>query len=257
MLERQWWGPLPLQPGALVRIGPSRIWFHRRPTELRIAIHTLSDPIRSGLERTLALDTAEPPPDFRLHRFAADEQSGPLQLMPLLADRPVVARPTHPFTMPPDSEVTVFISTALWVELSLAGTLIALPLYRMSDTWFGRSTIEGGLCYAMRTALRMSLADIPRRPHRAITAVHINNRGPDCLPIHRIRLPVQHLALFADCSGELWTEALEMTRQDAGEASISLLGGPPAVAGETVSVALPRSLPEDHRLLQKITSFLP
>ncbi len=257
MLEQQWWGELPLSPGATVRIGPARLWFRRRPRELRAAILVEPDPISTGIERHLDVDEVDPPEGFVLHRFAAMAGLSTLILTPLLADRPVVARPTHPFMMPPGSAVTVFISTVLWVELSLGGPLIALPLYRMSDTWFGRSTIDGELCYAMRTALRMGLDDLPRRPHRAITAVHINNRGPDSLQIHRIRLPVQHLTLFTDETGELWTEELEMNREDAGDATLSLRPNPPAVAGKTSRLAAPRIPPEDSRLLQKITSFLP
>ncbi|MFT5681864.1 MAG: hypothetical protein ACI8RZ_002782 [Myxococcota bacterium] len=257
MSEQQWWGELPLRPGAMVQIGPSRLWFRRKPSELQIAIHTLPDPISSGQERVLDVDEPEPPEGFSLHRFAAPTDGAPFILSPLLADRAVVARPTHPFAVPPGSAVTVFISTALWIELSLNGPLVALPLYRMSETWFGRSTIEGELCYAMRTALRMDLENVPRRPHRAITTVHINNRGPDSLPIHRIRLPVQHLSLFSDAAGELWTEALEMTRQDAGDAILSLSGGSPAVAGPTVLLSPSRAPREDSRFLLKITSFLP
>ena len=197
--------------------------------------------------------------------------NAPLRLVPILADRPVIARPAHPFTLPPGAAVTAFISTTLWVDLSLQESavslqksalkpdksVVTLPLFRPSDTWFGRSTIQGELCYAMRTALRMNLADMPRRPHRAITAVHINNRGPDPLRVHRIRLPVQHLTLFSDDTGELWTQALQMSRADAGEATIELRSSPPAIAGNTRLVSPPRTPSEPSKLLKAITSFLP
>ena len=257
MLEHQWWGELALSSAARLQIGPSQLWFRREPGELRVAMRTEPDPISDAFTRQTDLDEPTPPEGFDLHRFAVGDEETPLCITPILADRPVIARPVHPFALPPGAAVTVFISTVLWIDLHLAGPLIALPLFRPSDTWFGKSTIEGELCYAMRTALRMRLADVPRRPHRAITAVHINNRGPDSLRLHRIRLPVQHLTLFTDAVGELWTEALEMSRKDAGEATIALRPTPPEIAGRTDRMSPPRIPPEASSFLQAITSFLP
>lgn len=258
MLEHQWWGALPLSPGARLQIGPSRLWLRQGTDELRIALKTDSDPISDVLTRQLSVDEPAPPADFDLHRFAVVEGSGMLRLRPILADRPVIARPTLPFALPSGASVTVFISTVLWTEFSLDDvSLITLPLFRPSDTWFGRSTIDGELCYAVRTALRIRLQDIPRRPHRAITAVHISNQGPDRLRLHRIRLPVQHLTVFADARGELWTEALEMRRSGAGEATITLRDSPPAAVGQTEQLSAPNTPLEATNLLQAITSFLP
>ena len=256
MRDLQWWGELPLRPGAMLQVGPSKLWFHRNDAELRVAIQTDADPISDVLTRQPGPVHSAPPSGFTLHRLAVGNR-GALTLMPVLADRAVIARPSHPFALPAGESVTVFISTVLWVDLRMPDSLITLPLFRMSDTWFGRSTIEGELCYATRTALRMALRDMPRRPHRAITAVHVINNGPDALRLHRVRLPVHRLTLFSDAEGGLWTQALQMHRQGAGEATITLRDAPPAAAGDTAQIGAPRQQEEGSQLLQAITSFLP
>ena len=134
--DHQWWGPLPLRPGAWLQIGPSQLWLRQETDELRIALHTDSDPISDVLTRQLDVDEPTPPAGFELHRFAVGEGSGGLQLRPLLADRPVIARPTMPFALPSGAAVTVFISTVLWTDFSQGGvSLTVLPLFRWIRSW--------------------------------------------------------------------------------------------------------------------------
>ena len=57
------------------------------------------------------------------------------ELLPNLADRPVVARPAVPFFIPPGEELELFVSTPIWVQLRSGTTdLVELPCLRPSDT---------------------------------------------------------------------------------------------------------------------------
>ena len=58
------------------------------------------------------------------------------------------------------------------------------------------------------------------RPHRAVTPVEIHNRGTDMLRIERLKLPMQHLALFVAPDGRLLSEAVQLTRLGPHDAQV-------------------------------------
>ena len=128
--------------------------------------------------------------------------AGEIALTPALADRPVVARPEKPFCLPAGAEAVVYVSSPLWVVLSTAQDLklAEIPIVRPSDTWLGPSTREGELCYASRTFLRLSLDNLPRRPHRATSMVRILNHADTALPLRALKLPAPPIWL---CTGPL------------------------------------------------------
>ena len=253
-----WWGTVSLNEGSGGRwdVGPSTLWLYRSANEWRLFCRLPSDPaaVDPMLNRSQRI-VPLPAPDLaelleatddrlQVSRYSFRRTEAPISLQPALADRPVVSRPEHPLFVPPEESVTLYLSTPLWVRIELAESerrLQDVPSFRMSDTWFGASTVEGELCYATRTAGRLRLDNLPRRYHRAVTPLRIKNMATDALALERVQLPVQHLALYTTPSNQLWTQAVTMTRSEGREgAGVQIRGGPPADAKGAKRIQEPR-----------------
>ena len=180
-------------------------------------------------------------------------------MRPALADRPVVSKPEKPLYISSGESVVVYLSFPLWLRLEAgepARLLKELPTLRLSDTWFGPSTREGGLCYASRNFGRLALDEPMRRPHRVLTAVQICNRASDPLCVERINVPLPHLSLYQDDAGVLWTEALTMEGHDvASPLTVDIGRLPPPEANDPELVALPRLGPRRGTLARAFSSL--
>lgn len=90
-------------------------------------------------------------------------------------------------------------------------------------TWFGRSPVEGELCYASRTSGSRQRAELSVPPTRAVTEVLLENQGTETLEAKTIRLPVPRLTLAWDSSANsLVTETVRLVRKDASSAELRI-----------------------------------
>ncbi|MCC6623061.1 MAG: hypothetical protein IT385_17520 [Deltaproteobacteria bacterium] len=260
-----WLEPLTLVPGEVgtLRIGTSALLVTRRAREWRVQTATTSD--LGALDVELRWPDPAPGPlpfsgDARLMRFATDGRADALRLRPRLADRPVVVRPADKLYLLAGAEVDVFVSTILWIGLELAdsGTpLVDLPALRPSDTWFGPSTREGELAYASRTSARLDLADLPARPHRATTCIHLVNAGRTPQSLARVMLPAPSLELWRMPSGLLWTQTVDLTLGDGEESPLRFRPGPPRDSGGAAElVAGPRRPTAQKNILLRAMSAI-
>jgi hypothetical protein len=156
----------------------------------------------------------------------------------------VVVCPEEPLLIPPRESLTVYISTPVWVELTCGEPAVVLldqPTFRPTDTWFGPSPMKGELCYATRTAARLTLDNVPLRPHRVISVVEISNTARSVLAVENLKIPAIHQSVFATPGGDLWTEAVILDHHEDGEhASVRFAEGPPEQAKEAALVRGPR-----------------
>ena len=193
-------------------------------------------------EMTDVLDLVDSRISVTRHTFGKTKPG--VTLRPTLADRPIVFRPEHTIHIPADESVTLYLSPALWIRIVLTESdriLQELATYRLSDTWLGTTTTKGEFCYASRTSGRLELARVPRRPHRAVTPLQVENNGADALVLERVQLPVRHLSVFETPQHTLWTETVRMTRKLGSEgADIQIRRGPPAAAGSAALLQPPR-----------------
>jgi hypothetical protein len=253
-----WWGAVSLEPktGGRWEVGPSTLWLYRTAREWRVLHRPTADPEttdpmanRSNVTVPLpeddmasVLEAADD--DLHVSRHSFRRTEAQVTLQPALADRPVVSRPEHPLFVPPDESVTLYLSTAVWIRIELGDSerlLQEVSSYRMSDTWFGASTVDGEFCYATRTAGRLQLEKLPRRLHRAVTPLRIKNSAEDALALERVQLPVEHLALYATPTNMLWTQAVTMTHAEGREgAGVQIRSGPPSDAGGAKLLQDPR-----------------
>lgn len=243
---RSWFGTYTVPEGRVVygRLGPLQLWLAHRPTEWRIAVLGGGDPLDPVAAMDPPADGADIPPEADVQRFATATPGDKIELMPALADRPVVARPVPTMTVPAGHRVELFVSTPLWLRFSLPAPkrmLFEVPISRPADTWFGVDTQHGTLCYASRTAARLLLDNLPLLAHRVVTRVAVRNDANDGLLLERLGVPMPNLTLFADRQHRLWTQSVLAGRDPAGSLGPAELGtGPPAEAIEPRLLAGPR-----------------
>ena len=232
---KPWWGNFSLksETGGRWEVGPLTLWLYRTDREWRVFSRLPADPDvatdpminRSEVEVPLEaskladlLALGDSSIKVTRHTFAMTKPE--VELQPALADRPVVFRPEQTMHIPAGESVTLYLSTSLWIRVvlpELDHIIQELQTYRLSDTWFGTTTTKGELCYASRTSGRLELSDVPRRLHRAVTPLQIENSGGDALVLERVQLPVRHLSVFETPQQTLWTEAVQMIRKSGSD----------------------------------------
>lgn len=248
------------------RVGPLTLWAERRAHEWRLVHQSSADPVEEALEAGVPVPAGDLPPEdagATSMRYSFGRSPERIGLAPRLANRSVIARPSHPMTVPSGETAALYVSTPLWVALATEApphVLAELPCFRPSDTWFGPSTVEGELCYASRTAGRLELSELPIRPHRAVTPVRIRNRAREPLAIERLKVPVELLSLHATPRG-LWTPCVTLVREDGaiggGDlANLQIAKDPPSEAGRSRLVTLPRTRTEGALGLRAFSRLL-
>ena len=253
-----WWGRYVLEAGQTAQwtINALNLAVQRLPNEWQLAYDQddLVDPETTGWSHSLDWVDLGELNWTNTERHVLLQTGDTLWLRPILADRPVVTRPVTPLFVPAGEDTTIFVSTPLWLSLEVGEppkSLKEVPIRRLSDTWFGPSTMEGELCYAGRTFARVSLENIPRRVHRAITQVTVHNRAASQLLIERLSLPVPYLSLFETSDGSLWTQAVTLVRtRDTGEANLHVEPEPPDEAKQASLISEPRQQPGHQTVIR-------
>jgi len=192
-------------------------------------------------------------------RFLQQNTSDSIRVLPLLADRSIVARPATPLTLLPGQRSRLYVSTPIWFQaksLPSEALLLDIPFWRPSDSWFGSSTREGQIVYAKYTSARIQLDKLERKSHRAITPITVINIHKEALVIERINVPVTLLHLYSDSTQQLWTTSIEVKREeDNGNVELTLEKQAPPEANIAQLVNSPREASEGNRLIRSISSL--
>lgn len=260
--KQKWWGQfdIPVNASRMWQIESLFFAVHRLEKEWQISAKR--EEFTHDMDNIVQLSNEQ----IDLSKFGSAtrhvfKKSGSMiELKPQLADRKVVSRPITPISLASGEEVTLYISTPLWVQFEIVGkremVLEELVINRPSDTWFGKSTREGELCYATQTAGRLDLEKLPVRPSRAITPLIVINRGEDRLLLERIALPVPLLSLFVNKEGVFWTQSATLIRDDSGGmAELKLGKDAPKEASDAVRVNKARKQPEKGMLVRAFSSL--
>jgi hypothetical protein len=240
-----WFGRFDLDDGHVGcwQVGPLTMWIQRLHGEWRIAREVGEDANADASSvKMLGQDAIDLLCKADVDRYGVSNQpSAELTVMPMLADKAVVARPEKPFHLPAGQAVSVFVGSPLWLQISVDGVLLCdAPIFAPSSTWFGPNTMEGELCYASRTYLRIDRRLVHCFPHRAMTTVHINNRSAQPLDIESLRLPVARLALY-EANHELWTQDVTFEcEKDGAFAALQVEDEPPSLVRNATLVSAAR-----------------
>ncbi|MDH3254317.1 MAG: hypothetical protein OEM62_04935 [Acidobacteriota bacterium] len=259
MKRNVWWGEYELEIGdsGHWEIGSLGLWMEREASEWKMA-YSWNDDEDPELW-TYRRNESFPDAGVQGERFAVQRTGGTVKLRAVTADRSVVARPRTPFRVPSGHQTRILVSSPLWVEIAVGpepAYLRELPAKRLSETWFGSTTRDGELAYALKTNARTRLEDLPMRPYRFVTPIVIENEGPDTLFVERLNLPVPHLSIFG--AGEaLWSEEVRMLRSEVGDvAELDVRSGPPQEAKKAALLSEPRLAFEKGHLFRAFSSLL-
>lgn len=257
----EWWGSFSVAERSVTQwqIGSLTLSAQRLASEWRIGYQSSDNPLADNVKCVSDLDATGLEQMANIERFAISEESDEIRLEPRLADRPIVSRPDLPFHVLPEEQVTFYVGSPLWIAVfsaSSSNALLDIPSHRPSDTWFGPPTGEGELCYASRTVCRLVLDEVPRRAHRAVTAVVIRNPSKERLPILRLKLPMEQLGLFESVDGRLWTHDVILDRKEGTEfAQLEICDRAPSSAPDARLLIGPRVFSNDNRMVRAFGSL--
>ena len=258
----KWWGQfeIPINSAAYWQIESLKFAIHHLEKEWQISYQreSLEESLHNQVHFSNSLIDEDIYKTAIRHVFR--KSSSLLELKPQLADRTIVTRPSTPIVLAPGEDITLYISTPLWVQFELGGkqgsVIEEFAINRPSDTWFGPSTRVGELCYASQTSGRLNLENLPDRPSRAITPLNVINHGEDKLLLEKVALPVPLLSLFATPEGLLWTQPATLIRDDDGElAKLKLGKEAPKEAEGAVRINKPRQQSEKGMLVRAFSSI--
>lgn len=256
-----WWGEyrMPVGQAGRWRIGPLTLWIERFQHEWRVAREIEPGAPDDAIDVCVPTEGGNLLERDEVARFGLAQTADTILIEPALADRPVVTSPEKPFRVPPGESVRVYVGSPLWITLASGSPPVQLeefPIVKPNDTWFGRSTREGVLCYASRTHARLDASDLPRRPHRAVTEVLVRNQADTPLLLDRMELPAPHLSLYATPDGHLWTQDITLVRAEDGDfAAVKLSDSAPHRAVGPVLVAEARREAPRNLVLRTFGSF--
>lgn len=240
------------------RIGPMSLWISRLRGEWQLTRTTSEDWQDESVVIAEAVDSADID-GAKAHRYAVAGEDTSIRLIPCTADRAVVTRPAEQFTVPSRERATVYVSSPLWVRVEAGPEskfLADLPTLRPSDTWFGPSPREGEVCYAVRASFRVSRERVQPRPHRVLTALHVENRTHKPLELERIRVPVPLLPVYVDTAGALWTSDVSVVNEDEKElVQMRVAAKPPDAAAGAEPLSAPRQRNGGNMLTRAFSSL--
>jgi hypothetical protein len=255
-----WWGSFELRPDVTRqwRIGPMRLLVRSLDNEWQVAFEREEIGEDNGIRWDVS-DTDDLPDSLKeFARYIFLEPSTRLTITPLLADRHVICRPSTPFNLTAGEEVTLYVSSPVWLSLAVGDAqkkLGEIAIQRASDTWFGPSTREGELCYASTTHARLALEELPQRPHRAITPVLIRNRADSTLSVERLNVPAPLLSLYGSEDGQLWTPGVTLMRERDGDmAELQIMTLPPKEAAGATLLSKPRKTSTENVLIRAFST---
>ncbi len=149
--------------------------------------------------------------------FAA-QTSNTISLKPVLPDRALLSLLDRPCYIPLGETLQVYISVPLWIQISAGHPSTVLDEFAtetLADTWFGKSTRAGELCYNNPIHGSPRLEDLSQDSTHAIIPVSIENRTKGTNLLHELKISLDNLALYSDKKNRLWTEHLHLYQEDS------------------------------------------
>ena len=265
-----WWGEHRLEQGQAVRcrVGPLSVWIRRHAREW--CVHTVrsDDRLDSSVEVVgpVGVDETPPPEEGETIRYVSDRPGHALRIVPALADRMVIVRPDGACRVLAGAEVTLYVSSPLWFRAETATEngrpgrpLVDQAIVQPTRTWFGPSTVHGEVGFALRTPAAVDPAALAPLPSRAVTRVHLINRGSDDLDLVRLSLPAPNLGLWRDSNHAelgLFTSSVTVERSGAELADVRVDRRAPPELDTPERVGEPRSIQQRHFLARAMSSIL-
>ncbi|MDT8388908.1 MAG: hypothetical protein RRC34_00180 [Lentisphaeria bacterium] len=192
------WNPIDLS-------GEHRIRFQFGPLDVRIK--RVGDELTIGWrydrlgETRLSLDTepARWTDDVDWKRWVGGAEFDRLIFKPIMPDRPIVVRPEMPVSLLPKETAMFFVGVPSFISVCVGKhekQLCDIPTSILSNTWFGETTVDGALCYGLKTTAKREHNQLLNHPFRVICPIRIKNASSEILDIESLCLPVKHLSVY-------------------------------------------------------------
>lgn len=252
--------PRLLTPGKIIEaIFPPRCVFIRRTEDECLLADSES---KAEGSRDNSVSEAESPPDeLNWRRFIVSPDFTRVAVRSVLPDRPLVARPADPVSLPPGHHTTFFVSIPVWFRVEAlhpGGETLFLqdiPSLVLSKSWFGQPD-SGEPCYALKTRARHKLADLTDSLNRAVCFIKLVNHSAEMLQIERLCLRVPNLALYLAENGLLWCGDVRIDFSGSNNPMTVKHGKePPAHAADPRLTSLPHS-PEERTFREKLSGHV-
>ena len=181
------------------------------------------------------------PEDATWSRWAMKEHVKKLEIVPALADAPLMVHPEYAMNIAAGAKIRIFARVPVWVCIQTAEkdpvVIRDIPSVINSKTWFG-SRYEGELCYAAATKARRKLPKDDIKPYLVNSAITIHNKSDQYLDFQKFCFRVEQLDIFYK-DEQFWTNETQIIYK--GEDKIS-------------EVNISTKLPEEAHGAKKITS---
>lgn len=228
------------------QLGPLHLWIEHLPHQWKVAWTHEKEWLGSQHRHESNFDSALIPEDaHRVTCVFGNLTHERLSFSPTLPNRPVVTRFANPLHVLPGEDLNVYVLSPLYLRVETiepSKVIHEIPIFRLSDTWFGPVGHSGELCYSSTSPAFLDIRTVPVRLHSVISAVQIKNLGTDSLRLDKIKLPVPRLSLFYSTRTGFWTDRVTLERRDDSElATIKLDRQPPLEAAPSQFVTGPRS----------------
>jgi hypothetical protein len=174
--------------------------------------------------------------------FAA-QTSNEITFKPTLPDRALLSLLDRPCYIPLGETLLVYISVPLWIQISAGKPSTVLDEFAtetLADTWFGKNTQAGELCYANPIHGSPRLEDLPHDSTHAIIPVSIENRTRTTNLLHELKIPLDSLSIYSDKQNRLWTEQLHMYQEDLDNLETLVIKEPSLPLSDIQLVSLAR-----------------
>lgn len=170
-----------------------------------------------------------------LNNFAA-QASNQIILKPALPDRSLLVQLERPFYIPVGKTLVLYVSSPVWMRIAVGEPPVLLAEVAeniLPDTWFGKTTLEGELCYAGELNSALHIEDLLHDMNRVITPVSIENHSKDTLLLQGLKIPLPYLSIYSDLSNQLWTEQLNIYQETSNDIQIHVVKGAPLMLKDT------------------------
>lgn len=196
---------------------PEDQWIRHDFGSLSIVVLSINEEWRIGTYENGATEcmavrgTSENEPmDVTWERWDRDPKDSKVQFRPVFPDMPVVTRPRCVLNLSPKGKATFLVGIPAWIEIlaECQGKMIpltAIPTEKLSKTWHG-TPLTGQLGYSLRTFARRNYEPDQWPPFEILSSISIVNEGEKSLPLERLFLETDHLAIF-EKEDRLWSNA--------------------------------------------------
>jgi len=174
--------------------------------------------------------------------FAA-QTSNEIHLKPALPDRALLSQLDRPIYIPVGKTVLIYISSPLWIRIEAGNPSTLLDEFAtetLADTWFGKNTLDGEICYANHIQGSPRLEDLPRETTHVITPVSIENRSRETLLLQELKIPLPYLSIYSDKQNHLWTDQLNIYQEDPRYIETVVVQSPPLPLKDIHCITTPR-----------------